>query len=137
MRLPRRAWSGGPIDLRSCKWRVDEGTHTANYTDGSVMRAPLTGGTPVTLASGQRQPTAIAVDATSVYWANKGGDLHTKAGIVKVAKGGGTPVTLASKGARPSAIAVDADSVYWWNMINSATRFNASVMKVAKHGGTP
>jgi hypothetical protein len=38
--------------------------------DGTVMKAPIAGGTPVLLAAGQGDSTGIAVDATSVYWTN-------------------------------------------------------------------
>ncbi len=40
------------------------------YGGGSVVRAPLSGGTPLTLTTGPVALFApIAVDGTSVYWA--------------------------------------------------------------------
>jgi hypothetical protein len=37
------------------------GTLANNYTDGTIMKVALDGGEPVTLASGQTSPTAIAL----------------------------------------------------------------------------
>jgi hypothetical protein len=37
---------------------------------GVVMKVPLDGGAPTRLASGLSSPTSIAVDDTSVYWAD-------------------------------------------------------------------
>jgi sugar lactone lactonase YvrE len=97
-----------------------------------VMSAPIAGGAPVTIASGQIQPSGIATDATNVYWANQGGDGDpgdTPESIVKAPLAGGTPVTLASGVAVSLAIAVDDESVYF------ADHAAGVVGRVPKAGG--
>jgi hypothetical protein len=47
-------------------------TGDAGPSSGRVMKAALSGGTPVTLASCQGSPMNVAVDSTSIYWTNSG-----------------------------------------------------------------
>jgi hypothetical protein len=93
----------------------------------------LSGGRPITLASGVSVPGAIAADATNVYWVTGGtlvNDYHD-ATVMKVSARGGLATTLASNQAGYAAmgIAVDAASVYWTNYDGG------TVMKVAICGG--
>jgi hypothetical protein len=74
------------------------------------MEAPLDGGAPTTLASGQAYPYAMAVRGASVYWTTQADTVMT------VATGGGAVTTLASQQNEPRGIAVDDMSgVYWTN----------------------
>ena len=86
------------------------------------MSVPVTGGTPVTLATlaAQAVPEAITVDATNVYW------IEALGSVKKVALAGGTPVTLAAAPNNPGGIAVDATSVYWTDSAGG------TVLKTAK-----
>lgn len=78
--------------------------------DGTLRRIPVTGGTPVILASGLGAPSSVAVDETHVYWTNPGGGQ-----VMRIPKSGGSPVTLASGQESPQDIAVDETSIYWAN----------------------
>jgi len=77
------------------------------------MTVPVSGGQPVTLASGQFFTYGIAMDSTNIYWT------HLQGGgpIKKMPLAGGAPTTLAPLATEysPSAIAVDTTSVYWLN----------------------
>jgi hypothetical protein len=50
------------VDTTNVYWTTGSG--------GTVMKIPLAGGAPTTLASKQDFPAAVAVDTTSVYWIN-------------------------------------------------------------------
>jgi hypothetical protein len=79
-------------------------------TNETIQRIPRAGGTPTILASGQPVNGALAVDATSVYWAGGEDGLSH---VVSVPIGGGELTTLASGTTVSGAIAVDATSVYF------------------------
>jgi hypothetical protein len=96
------------------------------WTDqsGPIMKVPVGGGSPVTVANGFT-PYVIAVDSTSIYWSESGT-------LKKVAIDGGTPITLAQNNmASIWGIAVGSTGVYW------TEGSNGSVMKIAVDGGTP
>lgn len=100
---------------------------------GSVMNVPLAGGTPMTLVPNTgTNPSAIALDPTSVYWIEGGGN------VMKAPLGGGTPTTLASAQAPYATIAVDSTNVYWANVGPSGFGgTDGTVMKIPLGGGTP
>lgn len=78
----------------------------------AIVRMPLDGSLPVTLANDQANPKGLVTDGKDLYWTNAT-DGHPGGSVVKVAKTGGAPVTLARREQVPWAIAVDATSVYW------------------------
>jgi hypothetical protein len=77
----------------------------------AVMKAPLGGGTIVTLASDPTgEPYGMALDAKNVYWV----DGNTASGrVLSVPIGGGAVHTIAENQVDLYGVAVDATSIYW------------------------
>jgi hypothetical protein len=108
--------SGLAVDCTSVYWTDWDGSA------GTVMKVPIDGGTPTTVAG--VSAAEIAVDGTSAYWT--GGTA-----VMKVALGGGMPIVLASFPEIEATIAVDRTSVYFVAIGSSS----AALMKVGLSGG--
>jgi len=86
------------VDATTVYWTGRDGT------TGTLMKVPVGGGTATTLATGPSPFNALAIDATTVYFAS--------ADILSVPIVGGAPTTLVA-GYPAGGLAVDATSVYW------------------------
>jgi hypothetical protein len=81
-----------------------------NGTAVGIMRAPLDGGAPASLATGLTSPDYLTIDDASLYWTSINGGL-----VMKLPLAGGDPVVLAHGQNAPYTVTVDATSVYWTN----------------------
>lgn len=91
---------------------------------GSIVRAPVVGGAPTTLASKLMSPSYIALDEASIYRTD------SVSTVRKMPLQGGSVVTLASKQLFPLAIAVDSTSVYWVNGGGANSMNTGTVVKL-------
>jgi hypothetical protein len=94
--------TGIAVDTTDVYWT----TSPTVLDEGTLTRAPLTGGPTATLASGQPRPGAVAVDSKYAFWA-------TYSAVFQIPLGGGSITTLA--GGTPQEVAVDSNMVYWTN----------------------
>ena len=111
----------------------DTNVYWTDHGNGTVMKEPIGGGTPTTLASGGAG--RLAVDAENVYWLGAGT-------VMKVPIGGGSPITLASGQSSVYGIAVDSTNVYWTNFGTDDAwgdyiPGSGNIMTVPIAGGTP
>jgi hypothetical protein len=103
---------------------VSDGTHvywTNTGTVRSVMKVPVTGGTPVAVATGLRQPGYLAVDATNAYWTDQAttfpdgtilmsAPLDGSAGV-----DGGAPTVLVASAIALLQFVVAGGNIYYFN----------------------
>jgi hypothetical protein len=60
------------VDSTNVYW-VTLGSNITPPFNGTVMKVPTAGGTPISLASGTNDTRAIAIDGTNVYWVDRAG----------------------------------------------------------------
>jgi len=107
----------------------------------SLLKAPLSGGAPIELATttgpGTGNVWGLASDGKYVYWSDRNnykGDHANTGAIRRVSTNGGAVETVASNlPGRPWDIVVDETHVYW--VINAER--DGGIMRVSKTGGTP
>ena len=107
----------GPSDAGL--WGLAVDAANVYFTMGkAVVKLPLAGGSPTTLATTETPLCRMVVDATHVYWSNyRTTDFSSGAAIdgsvMKVPLGGGTATVIAGGQDPTGGLAVDAQSVYW------------------------
>jgi len=96
---------------------------------GELKRIDANGGDPIVMATGQSFPNGVAVDATHVYWTNRGDGTVLR--MPKLATEETVPTVLAQSQTGPGPIVLDATHVYWANE-GTSDDTNGSIMKIGK-----
>lgn len=85
-------------------------------TNNQIMAVRKDGGSPSALATGELDPTGIAVDEENIFWINAGTET-TGGTIRKMAKSGGRPTTIEELGPSTSGtsdhLVLDETRGYW------------------------
>jgi hypothetical protein len=137
------ALAGIAVDDANLYWLDDgppDSNRYADNTNGAVMRMPLDGGAPLTLASGQNWPQSIVVDSANVYWTNGGASTSSlswssNGAVLSMPTDGGPVTVLAGNQTETGALVLGDDEVFWIVGHQSNASTNGALRKVAKLGG--
>jgi hypothetical protein len=81
--------------------------------DGGILRAPLSGGSPVSLAAFLDHPNSVAVDSSFVYWVTYSVTAPNYGGVFKVPVDGGATIPLVPTQQGATWVLVNSTNVYW------------------------
>jgi hypothetical protein len=107
-------WFGGvnlASDGSNLYW-ADYGNYP-NAPGGQVWQLPLTGGTPLSLASGQAQTWDVQTDGANVYFSDQAWQQPFPASINSVPVGGGPVTNLATGNEIMKVFGIDSSSAYY------------------------
>lgn len=92
---------------------VDDGTAPdADAADDGTSPGDSGGGPEILLAHGQKLPSAVAVDGTSIYWGNQGDGTIMKCPLAGCGDGG-APEVIAKSAGMPQALVLTSTDIYW------------------------
>lgn len=95
--------------LAANRYVVDGATvYFSDATHETLWRVPTSGGTPVSLITGQDRPFALTTSATDVFWG-----LHDEERVFRLPKAGGTATEILSGAGRAVDMAADETHLYW------------------------
>jgi hypothetical protein len=85
----------------------------AAYLSNTIDKVGKAGGTPTTISMGEIYPSGMAIDSSTLFWADRGNDAGD--GYVRRAPlaGGSVTTVVGGLSTRPTAVAVDANRVYF------------------------
>lgn len=104
-----------------------------DFCAGESLRAPHSGGAPVTLALSAR-PSAMRLDEESVYWISEPRPGERVQEVRRISQEGGTSSSLLSGQPSLSGLAVDASRVYWLG--SEAGNERSNVLGATSKAGT-
>jgi hypothetical protein len=122
------------VDTVNVYW-TNAGTAANNYTDGTVVKMPLAGGTPTTLATGQDYPVGIVSDGVNVFWASLGtvAGGYTDGKVQSVPIAGGAATLIAGSQVAPTYVSYTSTNLVWTNQ--GVADSTGSLMTVPLAGG--
>jgi len=138
------------VNRRWCSRRIK----TRPGQRGAVVKVPLNGGTPITLAALGGYPMGLAVDATNVYLTTTTGCVFSSTGhlgyeLMSIPVDGGTPTRLISElssDASAHGVAIDNANIYWsyvelpagiYHLSRTEPMLGGKILKLPLGGGTP